>query len=454
MKLNRNNSSRIPAGINDLLAAGIKRIAYGLLAPALLLGACDKENYDPDADPFLGISPTTQTIHFGASAEEEFTYKITTNRLKWMADCDQSWCNLRIDAGENTLTITANPNDKTTSPPPATITITSADAAPLTITATQDGAVYDLYLSGHYQTDNGTRACYWKNGTRIDLPAVDESPMGETRAMTVSNGSVYIAGRGEMSGCYWKDGVCTKLTEYYGVQSIAVDNDAVYVLGGSSLLWKNGVLQDVDWAKDFTPCALTVSDGTLNAAGRLHLEIPIANYSADLAACGKPGSPHQLSTPIVSNLSDALCVTASAGSIYVGGYYYDKDAQINRACFWKDKEPTTLEVPKGENDGSVKVICVENGTVYSAGYCGSDKGDIPVYWVNEKYTELQRPSEATDTEITGISVAGGTVYVSGIYRDKNYSSYACYWVNGKMTTLPATPDSYDQYTSGIALLKK
>lgn len=431
-----------------------QRVAFGLFtAVALLLTSCDKENHDPDAAPFLGISPTTQTIHFGTDAKESYTYKITTNRLKWMASCDRSWCNLHIDAGANTLTITANPNDKITSPAPATITITSGDAAPLTITATQDGATYDLYLSGYYQTDNGTRACYWKNGTRVDLPVVDESPMDESRAITVSNGSVYIAGRGEMSGCYWKDGVCTKLTEYYAVRSIAVDNETVYVLGYGSLLWKDGVLQEVDWANDFTPYALTVTDGTLNVAGRIHLEIPVANYSADLAACGTPQSPQHLSTPIVSALSDALCVTSSAGSVYVGGYYYDKDANIERPCFWKDKQPTTLEVPKGANDSSVEAICVENGSVYSAGHCWVNERRTPVYWTNENYTELQCPSNATEAEITGIAAVSGTVYVSGIYRDEKYIAHACYWVNGVVTTLPETPDS-NQYTSGIALMKK
>lgn len=434
--------------------AKAQRMAFVLLAPVLLLAGCNEKEYDPEAQPSLAISPTTQTITFSADGTESYTFEVITNQPVWLPITDQDWCRVTMNPSTNTFTVTALPNNANTPSTPATITVTAGKAEPLTITATQEGAAYDLYLSGYYITDNGSRACYWKNGTRVDLPAVDESPMGETRAITVSDGSIYIAGRGEMSGCYWKDGVPTKLAEYYAVQSIVVDNDAVYVLGGSSLLWKNGVLQDVDWANDFTPCALTVMDGTLNAAGRIHLEIPIANYTADLAACGTPGSPHQLSTPIASNISDALCVTSSAGSVYVGGYYYDKDAGINWPCFWKDKQPTTLEVPEGANDSSVEAICVENGTVYSAGYYWGKEEKISVYWVNEKCMELQLPSDAKEAEITGIAAVSGTVYVSGIYRDENYTAHACYWVNGEVKILPITADLFDQYTSGIALMKK
>lgn len=453
-KLNPNNGRRIWAGINDLLAAGVKRIAYGLLAPALLLAACNEKEHDPDAQPSLAISPALETITFSAEGTESYTFEVTTNQPVWLPITDQEWCKVTMTPSTNTFTVTALPNYANTPSTPATITVTAGKAAPLTITATQDRAEYDLYLSGYYRTDNGTRACYWKNGTRVDLSVVDESQMNETRAITVSNGSVYIAGRGETSGYYWKDGVCTPLTEYYGVQSIAVDNDAVYVLGGFSLLWKNGVLQDIDWANGFTPYALTVTEGTLNVAGRIHLEISALNYSADLAACGTPGSPHHLSTPIVSDFSDALCVTSSAGSVYVGGYYYDKDAEISRACFWRDKQPTTLEVPKGADESLVKAICVENGTVYSAGYCWSNKRNMPIYWTNEKYTELPIPSDATEADVTGIAAVSGTTYVSGIYYDKDYQAHACYWVNGEVKTLPKTADSSEQFTSGIALVRK
>lgn len=432
--------------------AKAQRVAFGLFtAAALLLAGCDKDNYDPDAEPFLGISPTTQAIHFGADAEESYTYKITTNRLTWMADCDQSWCKPRIDAGANTLTITADPNNMVTSPAPATITITSADAAPLTITATQDGAEYDLYISGSYTSDT-KKPCYWKNGTRINLPGVDETGDGSTTAMTVSNGKVYIAGRGQSTGCYWIDGVCRELKEYYGTHSIAVDNETVYVLG-PNMLWKDGVLVDRDFEKDFSPQAITVADGTLYIAGRLHLEIPLTGYSADVAACGKLGSPNHLPTPIVSKETDAFCATACAGAVYVGGYFYDEEAYVDRACFWKDMQKATpLETPQG--DSQVLFICVENETVYSAGYYDEGELVVPCYWVNEKRRELSLPAGIEQAKVTGITAAGGTVYVSGIYFDNNWIEQACYWIDGKPTLLPATEGAYTQSTSGIALVRK
>lgn len=433
--------------------ANAQRAAFGLFtAAALLLTGCDKENNDPDADPFLGISPTTEAIHFGADAEESYTYKITTNRLTWMADCDQSWCRLRIDAGTNELTVTAVPNLAAVPSTSATITITSGDATPLTITATQDGAEYDLYISGSY-TDAGTeKPCYWKNSTRIDLPGVDETGYGRATAMTVSNGKVYIAGRGQGTGCYWIDGVCHELTEYYDTRCIVADNETVYVLA-PNMLWKDGVLDDSDFGRDFSPQAIAASDGTLYLAGRLHLEIPMTGYSADIAACGKLGTPNHLPTPVVSKEADAYCVTASAGSVYVGGYYYDEDANVERACFWKDTQKATpLEAARGNS--KVLFICVENETVYSAGYNRVDGQKALCYWVNEKRMELQLPAGAKDPEVTGITAAGGTVYVSGLFRDENYTACACYWVDGKPTTLAATEGVSDQSTSGIALVRK
>lgn len=432
---------------------GVKaqRVVFGLFtAAALLLAACDKENHDPDADPSLSISPNTQAIHFGVDAEEIYTFKVTTNRLTWMADSDQSWCKLRIDAGTNTLTVTADPNHKTTSPAPATITITSGDATPLTITATQDGLQYDLYISGGYTEEGTDKPCYWKNGTLTLLPGVDETGYGGTMAMTVSNGKVYIAGRGQSSGCYWIDGVCHELKEYYLTRSIAVDNGTVYVLG-SNMLWKDGVLDESGFGEDFRPEAITVSDGTLYLAGRLHLDTPLTG-SADVAACGKLGVPHHLPTPIVSRKANALCATASAGSVYVGGYYYDEDADIDRACFWKDwQKATPLETPEGRSQ--VWRICVEGETVYSAGYYyNPDK--TPCYWVNEKRMELEVLAEADEFFVTGIAAVDGKVWVSGTYLVENYDAHACYWIDGKLTILPESEGISDQYTSGIALVRK
>lgn len=431
--------------------AKAQRVVFGLFtAAALLLTGCDKENHDPDADPSLSISPATAAIHFGAAAEESYTYKVTTNRLTWMADSDQSWCKLLIDAGENTLTITAEPNDMATSPAPATITITSGDAAPLTITATQDGVQYDLYISGVYIEEDTEKPCYWKNGTRIDLPGVDETGSGYTSAMTVSNGKVYIAGAGPGMGCYWIDGVCHELKEYYRTQSIAVDNESVYVLV-TNMLWKDGVLQDSDFGNGFTPEAITVSGGTLYLAGRLHLDTPLTG-SADVAACGKLGVPHHLPTPIVSTKSNAYCATASAGSVYVGGYYYDEEADINRACFWKDRQKATpLETPVGRS--AVWCICVEGETVYSAGYYYNTDKNL-CYWVNEKRMELEVLADAEEFYVTGIAAVDGKVWVSGAYYDKNYDDHACYWVNGELTILPESEGVSDQYTTGIALVRK
>jgi hypothetical protein len=75
-----------------------------------------------------------------------------------------------------------------------------------------------VYVAGNYygNTINNSTAYYWKDGVKTDLPHPGNA--GGCFAITVSGGSVYVAGAYSMNdnsttGCYWKDGVRTDLQE-------------------------------------------------------------------------------------------------------------------------------------------------------------------------------------------------------------------------------------------------
>ena len=84
--------------------------------------------------------------------------------------------------------------------------------------------VYLIGGNGKYPT---YKACYWKNGTVINLNPVG-SLSSSADAITVVNGNVYVAGYYEDSlnnkyACYWKDGILINKFSFYGeVRSISI----------------------------------------------------------------------------------------------------------------------------------------------------------------------------------------------------------------------------------------
>lgn len=124
------------------------------------------------------------------------------------------------------------------------------------IAVSEQGSVF---VGGVAFTDNGERACYWKDGTKIELG--NEEYKSEAFAIAVEGEDVYVAGyearpRSSGSGrvrvaCYWKNGVVVDLgdgsypTQAYG---LAVVEGQVFAVGTASkpgeklsvALWRNG----------------------------------------------------------------------------------------------------------------------------------------------------------------------------------------------------------------------
>ena len=149
-----------------------------------------------------------------------------------------------------------------------------------------------IYIVG----SDGDGACYWVNGSRIELPggawATD---------ITVVDGTVYTCGTGEASdACYWIDQTRYDLPGAYGeAEAIDVYDGDVYVAGwfdNGSCYWKNGERIDLTVNRDSQAFAIGVRNN---------------------------------------------------GMVYVGGYYMNNHHYII-PCFWKDgNNRTNLPVPSG-----------------------------------------------------------------------------------------------------------
>ena len=231
-----------------------------------------------------------------------------------------------------------------------------------------------IYIAGSsYNSAGDMTACYWVDGVRNELPggawATD---------ITVSNGDVYISGTSESyNACYWVNQQRYDLPGLGGeAEAIAVNGDDVYVAGwynNGSCYWKNG--QKVD---------LTVN-----------------------------GDSQAFAIGIRNN-----------GSVYIGGYYMNNHHYVI-PCFWKDgNNRTNLPVPSG-GDGEVFDIAFMDGNMrYYGGYVlktSSFAGytPTPAYWRHTTRTNL--PLGASTMDVYGavgnaITIDGEDIYVAG-YRD-------------------------------------
>jgi hypothetical protein len=109
----------------------------------------------------------------------------------------------------------------------------------------------DIYMAGHLYNpgQQSGRACYWKNGHRIDL--TDEKVVAVARSIFVTDTNVYASGMTNDQAVYWKDGTAIVLTTG-GTNSMAnsifVQGDDVHVAGyenGYPAYWKNGVKENI-----------------------------------------------------------------------------------------------------------------------------------------------------------------------------------------------------------------
>ena len=261
-----------------------------------------------------------------------------------------------------------------------------------------------VYIVGEsYNSEGNLTACYWVDGSRVELPggawATD---------IVVVNGTVYTSGTGEASdACYWINNTRYALPGNGGeAEAIAVDGSDIYVAGwynNGSCYWKNGE--------------------------RINLT---TNAESQAFAVG-----------IRSN-----------GDVYVGGYYMNNH-HYYIPCFWKNGNRTNLPIPSG-GDGEVYDIAIMDGNMrYYAGYVlktSSFAGYTPtaVYWRHTNRTDLPLGGSTWDiygAGAYGITIDGDDIYVAGFtdwfeftgQEETTGGTFPQYWKNSTIYDLDGGP---------------
>jgi uncharacterized membrane protein len=217
-----------------------------------------------------------------------------------------------------------------------------------------------VYIAGTYRDDNDWTNCYWKDGVRTDLPFINTEYNGEIyeisgtiTSIAASGGSVYIAGwyyedvliNGNYIGsevpCYWKDGVRTDLPKGAFIAratSITVSGGSVYIAGydgGRALYWKDGERTYLTGSLTYDYAeSIAVSGGSVYVGG-------FSNDDSSRIACyWKDGIKTDL--PLGSN---ANSIAILGNSIYIAGTL---DGHV---CYWKDGKVVLLP-PSGSSYNS------------------------------------------------------------------------------------------------------
>ena len=304
---------------------------------------------------------------------------------------------------------------------------------------------------------------YWKDGVKTDLPP---TVYFSANAIAVSKGSVYIAGFSrdwKISpavnyidfgiACYWKDGVKIDLppgTVYSSANAITVSEGSVYIAGSyndddnisRACYWKDGVKTDLPATSHASANAIAVSGGSVYIAGHYR------ESDGPTKACYWKDGVKTDVLPDGTNISSVKAIAVSEGSVYIAGYYYtgyyhDLDVS-SKAFYWKDGVKTDL--PGGKVISNALAIAVSEGSVYIAGMARDGAGPGKAcYWKDGVKTELSAPGGLT--RALAIAVSGGSVYIAGDYDIEGF--HACYWKDGVRTDLP---EGVGRSPSGIAVI--
>ncbi len=329
----------------------------------------------------------------------------------------------------------------------------------------RDAVNTDVYISGYTTNSSGILVpCYWKNGTRTDLPVIDSTRNGEAKSIFVADGDVYVSGyskngTGIRIPCYWKNGVRTDLSmvdgsvDWSNAFSIVVARGDVYISGETYKVgptrvpcyWKNGVRQDLADPPEVSQICVDGED----------------IYMAGTPSTGKPcywknGSVYEL--PINNTTGAAIAISVSEGTLYVGGSDVKLSAPITVfPCVWINGVRTELSLPEGTGPrGNIYSIFVDGGIRYACGNTQINGSAPPVacYWKNDSRIELPGINTAKGSTARSIVVTNDTVCIAGYSVNDSDVGVPSYWENDRLVNLPVLDSTKLGIANGLFLHRR
>jgi hypothetical protein len=325
-----------------------------------------------------------------------------------------------------------------------------------------------IYITGNYaKNDRILHACYWKGGVRTDLSVPATALYGSVASKIIASGNnIYIIGAYYESDrstvpaklCYWKNGTRTELpipatAIFARLSGITVVGNDVYVVGdyndnneNNFCYWKNGTRTNVFKGQNYLTSGITVVGNDIYISGYYSTYTP-----PNVAYYWKNSVQTTLPVPALASPKTSA-ITSYGNNIYISGEYYD--GYYTLPCYWKNGSRIDLAQPLSNNKfgGSTSFIEIVGGDVYVTGSYYYTDTMTACYWKNDLITVLQVPTGTKESNANSIAVLDDSVYIAGSYYYDNSSSKACYWKDGKRTDLPLPSGTVNSFPSGIAVV--
>jgi hypothetical protein len=318
-----------------------------------------------------------------------------------------------------------------------------------------------MYIVGEsYNSEGSLTACYWVDGSRVELPGGDWAT-----DIFVSNGTVYTSGTSGANASYWINETRYDLPGNGGeAEAIAVDGDDVYVAGwynNGSCYWKNGEQINLTTNAESQAFAIGIRDNGDVYVGGYYMN----NHHYYIPCFWKNGN-NRTNLPIPSGGDgEVYDIAFMDGNMrYYAGYVLKTSnfaGYTPTAVYWRHTTRTDLPLGGSTFDiygAGAYGITIDGDDVYIAGYTDwfedtnnpyTTGGSFPQYWKNSTIYDLEGgPMTNFGTGLAyDIGVADGNVVVVGVAtRDTSYydsQESACYWINGELHYLVEQNDVPD-----------
>jgi len=193
---------------------------------------------------------------------------------------------------------------------------------------------------------------------------------------------------------------------------------------------------------------MLISAACKKSSGSAAHHVSIAGQNNGFATVWTDGIAYPLSTVF----SDASVIKYYNGHLYVGGYQWALNGQIQFG-YWVDGVFTQLYAADPTIIVNLQDLTVDGSDVYVTAWIDSAYYSLAFYWKNGQRIPLTGGPGTyyPVNQTSGIAVSNGNVYVSGTVLSNAAGHYfAAYWKNGVL--IPVGDSLTDNtFASGIAL---